>query len=121
MYRSRLEERLGKGVLKNLEYETLSLPYTQEKFYKPDFINKDKGILFEAKGYFRTSQEAAKYVAFASQHPEWTLVFIFSDPNKPLPWAKKRTTDGKRMSHGEWADKNGFKFCTEHSVRKDWL
>ena len=120
-YRSRLEERLGEGALKGLLYEPFRLDYTQEKQYTPDFVNDRLKILFEVKGYFRTSAEAKKYVDVKKCNPDWSVVFIFSDPTKPLPWSKRRVSDGKRMTHGEWAAMNGFSYCTEHSIRKEWL
>jgi len=120
-YKSRLEERLGNGVLRNLKYEPIKLTYSQEKTYIPDFVNERLNIIFEVKGYFRTSAEARKYVDAQRCNPGWSFVFIFSDPNKPLPWAKKRISDGNRMTHGEWAALHGFKYCTEHSIRKEWL
>jgi hypothetical protein len=121
MFRSKLEERLGKGKLRNMAHEPFKLAYTQTKYYLPDFVNTDKHILFEVKGYFRTSTECRKYIDVKLANPEWDIVFVFSDPNKPLPWAKKRSSDGLRMTHGEWAAMHGFSFCTENSIRKEWL
>lgn len=121
MYRSKLEKRLGEGRLSKLKYEPFTLSYTQVKEYLPDFVNESKQIVFEVKGYFRTSQEAKKYVDVKASNPDWMYVFIFSDPDKPLPWAKRRVGDGKRMSHREWAEKNGFQWCTEFSIKKEWL
>ncbi len=120
-YRSKLEERLGNGRLKHLQYEGTNLAYTQTKSYIPDFINNKKKILFEVKGYFRDSREARKYVDVKEQYPEWAIVVVFSDPTKPLAWAKKRVGDGKRLTHGEWAENHGFEYCTEHSIKKEWL
>ncbi len=121
MYRSKLEQRLGKGTFKGLKYESIKLPYTQHKEYVPDFINTDKQILFEVKGYFRASTEARKYVDVQKCNPDWHIIFVFSDPTKPLPWSKRRSGDGRRMTHGEWASNHGFEYCTEHSIRKEWL
>ena len=121
MYRSRLEKVLGEGKLKGCKYEPFTLSYTQFKEYLPDFVNEEKKIIFEAKGYFRTTSEFKKYVDIARCNPEWELIFIFSDPEKPLPWSKKRKTDGKRMTHKELVEKHGFKWCTQYSIRKEWL
>jgi hypothetical protein len=121
MYRSKLEKKLGEGKLKDMLYEPFRLSYTQEKEYVPDFVNQTKHILFEAKGFFRTSAEARKYVDVQASNPDWEIIFIFSDPDKPLPWAKRRVTDGNRMTHGSWAEKNGFKYCTEFTIKKEWL
>ena len=73
-YRSKLEERLGNGRLKHLQYEGMKLDYTQTKSYIPDFINNKKKILFEVKGYFRDSREARKYVDVKEQYPEWVKI-----------------------------------------------
>ena len=121
MYRSKLEKQLGLGVLRDMKYEPFTISYTQVKEYLPDFVNESKKILFEAKGYFRTASEAKKYVDVKASNPEWEIIFIFSDPDKPLPWAKKRKGDGKRMSHKEWAEKHGFKCCNVFTVKKEWL
>lgn len=121
MYRSKLEKVLGEGVLKKMAYEPFTLSYTQMKEYLPDFVNEEKKILFEVKGYFRTSAEAKKYVDVKTSNPEWEIIFIFSDPDKPLPWSKKRKGDGKRMTHKEWAMKNGFKCCSQWTIQKGWL
>lgn len=121
MYRSRLEKQLGEGRLKGLKYEPFTLPYIQEKSYSPDFVNEEKNILFEAKGYFRSAAEFRKYVDVKRCNPDWEIIFIFSDPNKPLPWSRKRKTDGKRMTHKELVEKNGFKCCTIHTIKKEWL
>jgi hypothetical protein len=121
MYRSKLEKKLGEGKLKHLQYEPFRLAYTQEKEYLPDFVNQSKNILFEAKGIFRDAAEARKYVDIQASNPEWEIIFIFSDPDKPLIWSRKRVTDGKRMTHGDWAAKHGFKYCTEFTIKKEWL
>ena len=120
-YRSKLEKLLGDGVLRDMLYEPYPITYTQEKNYLPDFVNEEKQILFEAKGYFRTSAEFRKYVDVSKCNPSWDLIFIFQDPHKPLPWAKKRQGDGKRMTHKELVEKHGFKCCTPYTVKKEWL
>lgn len=112
-YRSGFEGRLHKGPLKNCEYEPMSLSYVQEKSYIPDFV-KGK-YLFEAKGRFRTYAEASKYVAVKKHNPDYELIFIFSDPKKPMPGSVARK-DGTKMTHGEWAAKNGFRYFTEQTI-----
>jgi len=108
-YRSTLEKRLGEGVLKGLDYEPFTLPYTQTRSYLPDFVHTEKRIIIEAKGYFRTNDEFRKYRDVALCNPDWEIVFVFSDPNKPIIWAKKRSADGKRMTHAELVGKYGFR------------
>lgn len=112
-YRSGLESRLHTGPLKKCAYEPMALTYVQEKSYIPDFVWKK--YIFEAKGRFRTYAEASKYVAVKNFNPEYELIFVFSDPNKAMPGAGVRK-DGTRMSHGEWAAKNGFRYFTESTI-----
>jgi hypothetical protein len=96
------------------------IPYIVPSRYKPDFVNYDKKILFEAKGYFQDSQERAKYVHFRTCNPLWTLVFIFQSPHKPLAHAKRRA-DGTKMTHAEWAEKNDFLWCNPKTIEEKWL
>lgn len=119
-YKSWLEHDLHKGALKNLPYEPELISYTIPKRYRPDFVNYDKGIIFEAKGRFQDSAEASKYVHFRKCNPEWEIIFIFERPRLAMPHAKKRK-DGTKMTHAEWAEKNGFKWCSKEHVNKEWL
>jgi len=119
-YRSWLEHDLHQGVLQDLPYETLKIPYQIETTYNPDFINEDKKILFEAKGRFDSSKEAAKYVHFRNCNPEWEIIFIFERPDTPMPHTRKRK-DGTRYRHCDWADKNNFRWCSPTTVKKEWL
>ena len=94
----------------------------QYKTYYPDFIYHDNKntIYIEAKGRFRDRQEARKYVDIAQglgKHDE--LVFIFYNPKTPMPGARRRK-DGTKLSHGEWADKQGFRHFTEFDVPFSW-
>lgn len=119
-YKSWLERDLHKGAMKGLPYESIKVPYTIDTTYTPDFVNEDKKILFEAKGRFEDSKEAAKYTHFAQCHPEWQLIFIFENPNTPMPRAKRRL-NGTRFSHSDWADKHGFDWCSPKTVKEEWL
>jgi hypothetical protein len=119
-YRSWLEHNLGTGVLKDLPYEPFTIPYTITTSYKPDFINEEKKIIFEAKGRFKDSAEAAKYIHFRNSNPEWTVIFIFERPECPMPHTRKRK-DGTRYRHKDWADKNGFLWCSPSTVKEEWL
>lgn len=117
-YRSGLESRLATGPLKKCKYEPMALTYTLKKNYIPDFVYKN--IIFEAKGRFRTYAEASKYIAIRLENPEYELIFIFSDPDKPMPGAKPRA-DGTKLSHGGWAKKNGFRFYREGNIPRSLL
>lgn len=119
-YRSWLEYDLHQGSLKTLPYEPLRIPYQIATTYNPDFVNEAKGILFEAKGRFEDSKEAAKYVHFRNCNPEWELIFVFERPNLPFPHAKKRK-DGTKRTHADWAIKNGFQYCCPSTIKPEWL
>lgn len=117
-YRSGLESRLHGGPLKKCAYESMALSYTQTKQYIPDFVWKK--IIFEAKGRFRTYAEASKYIAVREANPDYELIFVFSNPQTPMPGSKPRK-DGTKMTHGEWAEKNGFRFYTELNIPRGLL
>lgn len=71
--------------------------------------------LIEFKGYFREGAEAAKYTWIRKALPEdHELLFVFDNPTKPMHFRAKRS-DGSRMTHGEWATKNNFRFFDEES------
>lgn len=110
-YKSKLEERFAK-LRPDLEYEALTLSYTSSHRYTPDFSARNVDptairIVYETKGRFRDSREAAKYVAVRDCNPQIKIVFVFSDGNLPMPGAQRRK-DGTKRTHGEWATSNGF-------------
>ena len=115
---SEWERKLLEGVLKDLIYHPPRIEYTVEHKYQPDWkhFTVSKTIYIEAKGRFRTSEESAKYVWIRKQLKEYEeLVFLFMNPNLPLPNAKKRK-DGSKRTHADWANKNGFRWFTEESI-----
>lgn len=118
--RSRFEVELKKKM-KNCLYEPFKVPYTYEAEYIPDFVPKDnKNLLIEAKGRFRTRQEAKKYIAVRDSHPEMKIVFVFYNPNVPMPGARRRKGDGKKQSHADWAELNGFEWYTIGTLPDEW-
>ena len=48
------------------------------------------------------------------------LVFLFAEPNAPMPQAKRRK-DGTKRSHGEWAWANEFRWFSEESLPSNWI
>ena len=112
-YDSKFEYDLHRTVLKKFRLHPAKVNYYVEKQYTPDFELKSKNLLIEVKGRFRDSAEASKYVwvrkAMLENNDDRELVFIFQDPNKPMPRARARK-DGTKFSHGEWAEKNNFKY-----------
>lgn len=73
-------------------------------------------MLIEAKGYFQDSAEAAKYKWVREALPEGhELVFVFEKPETRIHYLSRRK-DGSKMSMSEWADKNGFRWCTLNTL-----
>lgn len=116
------EAKLRDGVLSCAAYhdKKYNIEYVISHRYEPDFalLKNGQTILIEAKGRFRDSSEASKYKWVRESLKECEeLVFLFYDPKKPMPHAKKRK-DGTKLSHGEWAEKNGFKWYTEDTIKE---
>lgn len=108
VYDSKLEETLHKTILKDWKHHSDLIPYCSWHTYEPDF-EKDN-YLVEVKGRFRDRKEATKYTWIAASLPSTKeLVFIFQDANKPMPGARRRK-NGTKQTHGEWAEKNNFKY-----------
>lgn len=112
-YDSWFEYELHVGALKDCKYHNSLVHYTQEKLYEPDFCIGD--FLIEAKGRFRDSEEARKYVDIRKSLVVEELVFVFYDPNTAMPRARRRK-DGTKYTMAEWADKNGFRYYTVETV-----
>lgn len=75
----------------------------------------------EAKGRFWDYQEYNKYIWIRKcLKDNQELVFLFSSPSSPMPQAKRRK-DGTKRSHAEWANKNNFRWFSEHTLPKDWI
>ena len=115
-YKSGLEKKAGK-ILKGWKYESVRLPYTTSHHYVSDFSRQGKMILIETKGRFRTSQEAAKYIAVRKCNPEYEIVFCFGNPKTPMPNAKRRK-DGTKRTVSEWAEHHNFRWCTLETIKE---
>jgi hypothetical protein len=121
-YDSRFERDLHKGVLKGWEEHGIILPYTIEHNYHPDFNKEIDGvkIILEAKGRFWTAAEYAKYLHVRAALPEgYKLIFLFYDPETPMPRAKKRKKCGTKRTMGEWATSQGFEWYTKHNFPEE--
>lgn len=118
-YDSFFEKELHEGVLSTLKHHPDRITYTQTKTYEPDFLYKvgKVTILIEAKGRFRDTAEARKYVDIRDcLEPNQELVFVFMKPETPMPHAKKRK-DGTKYTHREWAEKNNFRWYTKETIK----
>tara|TARA_R110000772_G_scaffold116878_1_gene222071 strand:- start:301 stop:774 length:474 start_codon:yes stop_codon:yes gene_type:complete len=122
-YDSNWEYVLHSGMLKDWSFHTDPVDYIIKHTYHPDFVRELEGkkILLEAKGRFWDSAEYSKYVWISKALPDnYELVFLFSDPNAPMPQAKRRK-DGTRRTHGEWASSKGFRWYSETSIPVNWV
>ena len=121
-YDSKFEKEVHE-VMQGCEYHPEErLFYLVPKYYEPDFVYKyrTKTVYIEAKGRFRTSEEARKYVIISETlSPKEELVFLFQRPNTPMPGSRRRK-DGTRYTMEEWADKNGFKWYTIETIPTGW-
>lgn len=112
-YRSKLEQRLHQGPLARLRYEPKDemLVYGLVKTYLPDFAGER--FILEAKGRFRSSEDARKYLAVREYNPEVDLRFVLSNPGvKAYP--------GSLRTLAEWLDKHGFEWAAETAIPPSW-
>jgi hypothetical protein len=114
-YDSQLEKDLHDTIFKGYNHHPQKVDYHVDHTYEVDFINpSEPNILIEVKGRFRDSQDAARYKWIQKCNPDKELVFVFEKPETPMPFSKKRK-DGTKISHGEWATKNGFRWYTKET------
>lgn len=127
-YDSKLELRLHEGPLKGTQHHVPKedlLPYTTSHTYEPDYIFTHNDTLFicEAKGRYVDSQAASKLLSVREHMIDWKvfkesgcteieLILIFENAATPMPHARKRK-NGTKLSHGEHATKNGFRWLCE--------
>jgi hypothetical protein len=122
-YDSKWEYELHSGILKDWSIHVDKIEYTIQHTYTPDFVKTVDGVtvLLEAKGRFWDSAEYSKYIWVAKALPKnYELVFLFANPQAPMPFATKRK-DGTKRSHAEWAAKNKFKWYDEDTLPKEWV
>lgn len=118
-YDSMTEKRLHEGVLSGLEHHCEKINYTVPHRYEPDFVYRDSESVFylEVKGYFQDASELQKYKHVKKSLGEGQyLVFVFETPHKPIHFQKKRS-DGTKMTHAQWAEKEGFMWFTECTIK----
>ena len=122
-YDSRFEYDLHKGVLRSWKAHDGSVRYVVEKRYFPDFTKKVHGKVYyiEAKGRFWDSDEYSKYIHVReSLTIDEEIIFIFYNPNHPMPRAKRRK-DGTKRTHAEWAADHGFRWFTMENFSEELL
>lgn len=119
-YDSLLEKRLHEGPLKECRFHDKAdkIQYSEPHSYEPDFVTERNGktIYIETKGRFRDSSEARKYLFIREvlEREGKELIFVWDKRGTAFPFSKRRK-DGTRMTHEEWADKEGFKhWCKDN-------
>jgi len=116
-YDSKLELDLHENELKEYDHHPERLEYTINHKYQPDFVlSSNPRRVIEVKGRFRDSNEASKYKWIRDCNPDYELVFIFQNPNTPMPFSKVRKC-GTKMTHGEWATKWKFEWYTRETFK----
>jgi hypothetical protein len=117
---SKFEHRLCTTVLKGVPYHQHKIEYTESHVYEVDYGPVIKGnniIYIEAKGFFMDSKEAAKYKWIRKAlEPHEELVFLFMEPELQVAWGSHRK-DGSRMTHAEWAERHGFRWFDDVTIK----
>ena len=117
-YDSKLEQRVHEGPLKDAKHHSTKVPYVWEHRYEPDFVleSESSKTLVECKGYFMDRDDASKYLWVRKALPPTTeLVFCFEHPHKAIHFQAKKQ-DGTKMTHAQWAEKNGFRWFDETTI-----
>jgi len=126
---SKWEETLRIGILSTARHHPDPIQYFIPKTYRPDFVTRvnNHDVYIEAKGRFLDREEARKYIFIAEELDNSIeydtegkaiyakLVFLFMNPNLPMPGSTKRK-DGSKLTHAEWADKQGIPWFTEENI-----
>lgn len=99
------------------QYESEKISYVVPEsthYYTPDFVLPNN-VYLEGKGILIDHQERTKYVLLKQQDPTLDLRFIFGNPLKRC--------GGMKLTHGEWAEKHGFLYCSVKDVDtiKSWI
>jgi len=111
-YRNKFEERTAEVLSGLCKYEPITVPYTVNRKYIPDFVGEYNNVqlLFECKGYFRIG-DVQKYKAIRdSLAKNQELIFILYEP------LKKVRKSGK-INMGQWCDKEGIRWFTLENLK----
>lgn len=123
-YDSGFEYDLSSVLGKEWEHHPKRITYTSTHTYQPDFRVEREGkvTLIEAKGRFRTRNEASKYVAIREHlQDNEELVFLFYNAKAPMCGAQKRK-DGTKQTHADWATSNNFRwYCNKQGFKVEDL
>jgi len=109
-YRSKLERKAAALLGEEWLYEDVEVEYTVEHIYTPDF---SRGCVhIEVKGFWRPS-DLKKYLSINEQLKSegHTLMFAFSNPNKPQ-------RKGAKLTMGGWCEKHGIPYCSVSDLKE---
>ena len=118
--RSKLELQFEKILQDNeveYAYEITKIPYivpeSSHKYVVDWTIHN--GVLIETKGWLENLTERKKYQLIKEQHPDIDIRFVFANPQK--------SCGGVKMTHAEWAEKFGFKYCSINDTEQivSWI
>lgn len=98
--RNKFETDVAAALGPRFRYESHKFSYTVPHTYTPDFVDANRKIIIECKGYLSKTMRAA-YRAVKAQHPEWKFYFIFQN-------GAKRIDKRSKTTYREWAMRNGF-------------
>ena len=117
-YDSKFERTLDKGPLSVAKYHPTRVKYVipaREAWYSPDWTYKDWVI--ESKGRCRPG-ECNKYhhIRKAVEESGKKFIFVFQNPDLPMPGAKIRKKTKTKLSHKEWAEMHGFMWATPETI-----
>ena len=114
-FRSGLEEKVA-DLLVNLgvkyEYESTKVPYVLQCNYTPDFLLPN-GVYLETKGHF-SEEDRRKMKAVKAANPDLDVRMVFQTPYNKI-------YKGSKTTYAKWAEKNGFLWCSYHSIPIEWL
>lgn len=110
MFRSKLESKVSKILGPEWRYEGHRINYTMKRKYIPDFHKEN--IVLEVKGFFRPGDQA-KYLAIrdALLAEGRELIFVFSQPSKPV-------RKGAKLTHALWCEKHEIKYTSVAQLRE---
>ena len=117
-YDSKFERMLDKGPLSVAQYHPTRVKYVipeREAYYEPDWTYNDWVI--EGKGRCRPG-ECNKYhhIRKAVEKQGKKFIFVFQNPDLPMPGAKIRKKTKTKLSHKEWAEMHGFMWATPDTI-----
>ena len=111
-FKSKLEATVANLLGDTWEYEGDSIHYHIPKSYKPDFVNEDRSVFIEVKGWFRPG-DTLKYknVKAKCDKVGKEFIMILQTPNK-------RVRKGSDTTMSMWCDKNRIRWLSAHNAWK---